>query len=619
MAKFNFYPLEIDHRIEGDTPYILLFGRTDTGSRICVKSEFYPYIWIVPKESSSFNDTLQVIKTINEVNIKEIIVDEKLVKGAPSQAIKVTLQTPDLVPQLRKILEDKHISFYEADILFTRRFIIDKDIIMFQEYIVEGEETSPLTHCKCILASSITQGEKTYADYSKILSIDIEVYPHDTNRDQPVLMIAFSSLNFKKVLTWKRIPEKDILAGGMGGTIEVVDGEAELITRFKEVIREFEPDIITGYFTDGYDFPYLYTRAEKYKIKLDLGLDGSQLKFGKGARQDVRINGILHLDAFNFTKNLLHDSLKSLESLKLDEVGKALLGIGKHDVNILQLGKAWDNNDIEKLVEFCKYNLQDTEIARELCIQTMPSLVEMVKVVGLSPFDVSRMSLSQMVEWFLIKNAPKHNSISPNKPEHEDMKVREMNILQGAFVYEPNPGLYKDVLLFDFRSLYPTIIASHNLSGETFRCKCCADASTKVPLEGRDYWFCSRRKGFLPEMIADLIERRQRVKEIMKESKSPFLEARQISLKLLANSFYGYLAFNPSRWYSFEAANSTTAFARHYIKNVIDTMTKEGFKVIYGDTDSVFITVENQSQIELVTNVAKEINKTLPPRKNKEY
>jgi DNA polymerase, archaea type len=610
MAKFKFYPLDIDYEMENNTPFILLFGRIPGGTRICVKVKFFPYVWVLYSNEDEKTRVLNKLNSLDEVDTVGVEEDSKIVDRKEELILKVTLQTPDQVPKLRNILTDEGISFLEADIPFVRRYLIDHEIIMFQEYVVEGNETKPFAHTKCVLATKIEQGETSYDETSNILAFDIETYPDETqSTDNAILMISFASRNYKKVITWKSVdPREDY--------VEIVDGEAELIERFKQIIDDQEPDIITGYFSDNFDLPYLNERAKKYNIKVDIGLDNSQLKFGRGMKEEVAIRGTLHIDTFNFNKNILKQSIKGSRSL--GNVAKELLNDTKKDINILDLGPAWDNHNKKNLAQFCEYCLHDSVLALELCIKLLPNLVEMVKIIGLPAFDVSRLSLSQMVEWFLIKNTGKHNNLVPNKPNHEEVRERNANILKGAFVFEPQPGLYKNILLFDFRSLYPTIIATHNLSGATFRCKCCTESATKVPMpkefdeKGEGFWFCQKRTGFLPAMIEELITRRKRVKDIMKEKHTPFLDARQNTLKLLANSFYGYLAFNPSRWYSFEAANSTTAFARHYINQVIDAMTNEKLQVIYGDTDSVFVVVKNDAERKKALGMVGIINKTLP-------
>jgi DNA polymerase Pol2 len=317
-----------------------------------------------------------------------------------------------------------------------------------------------------------------------------------------------------------------------------------------------------------------------------------------------------------FVRNVLRTALKTT-TYELDAVAEELLGEKKVDVDIENLAEAWDTgNGLDK---FCEYNLQDAKITYELCIKLFPNMVELIKLIGLPLVDINRMGLSQLVEWFLMKRAQEFNEVAPNKPKFSAVEARRSERYEGAFVYEPKAGLYKDLVVFDFRSLYPTIIASHNISAGTLNCDCCKDTEF-APVEGRKFYFCKKKKGFIPSVIKDLITRRVRVKEIMKEGKgdNALLYARQMSLKLLANSFYGYLGFFGARWYSVESAMSVTAYARHYITTTIDKVKKAGFNVIYSDTDSVFLTLNNKTIKDAKDFVAEE-NKNLPELMELEY
>ena len=139
-----------------------------------------------------------------------------------------------------------------------------------------------------------------------------------------------------------------------------------------------------------------------------------------------------------------------------------------------------------------------------------------------------------------------------------------------------------------------------------------------APVENETYWYCTKKKGFIPTLIQDVITRRIRIKEIMKEETSEFLEGRQNSLKVLANAIYGYFGFPMARWYSLESARATTAFGRHYIKKVISTAQSAGFHVIYSDTDSVFLTLDKRTKGE-AKNFVDNINLELPGLMELEY
>ncbi|MBW3013201.1 DNA-directed DNA polymerase [Candidatus Woesearchaeota archaeon] len=607
MVTIRFFPLDIDYKIVGNKPVIRLFGKTSEGEQICVMdNSFAPYFYVLPDEKNSLEELKIYFETFAHDEIK--IIKAELIKkqfwGKEVTAIKITLENPGQVPKLRPILREQSITYLEGDILFVRRYLIDKEIVPTQEYVVEGEEAViPGMKVRCIDARSIVSGEALF-EKPKILAFDIEAYPSERRTfDSPILMISFYGNNYQKVITWKHFKTKH-------DYVEFVNSEAELLQRFKEVVESFKPDVVTGYFSDGFDFPYIIERAKKYKVKLDLGLDRSAPEIGKGRSGTVKITGINHLDVYQLTRNILLQSLKT-DSYTLNEVAKELLGEEKKQVDILELGPAWDKNNAEMLDRFCDYNLQDSLLTYQLCEKLLPGVIELVKIIGLPINDVSRFAMSQMVEWFLINNAKKRNIIAPNKPTREELGQRMSKSIQGAFVLEPVPGLYKNILLFDFMSLYPTIVSAHNISGPTLRCDCCRDTAEPVPLEGQKIWFCQKKKGFLPTMIYELIERRLRVKQILKETKNPFLNARQLGLKLLANSFWGYIGFTYSRWYSFDAAASITAYARYYIKKVIDRMQEEGFNVVYSDTDSVLLTAEKKTK-EDALKVSEDINKNLP-------
>jgi DNA polymerase I len=589
MARFTFYPLYITYKEAGDEALIYMYGRNGDSERVCVIDHFSPYFWVLADPA--------ILKPHLNGNVIKATVEKKQYMGEEVEAVKVTVKLPRHVSELREKLKDEFLCV-EADILFVRRYMIDKEIVLGQEYKVEGE-ASVAAGVKCFEAASILAGDKAYAD-EKILAFDIETHPEGKEYEGPILMIGFYGKDFKKVITWKRFKTAE-------SYIEFVSSESDLIKRFKEVVEEQAPDILAGYFSDGFDLPYIASRAKKYKIRLELGIDRSEIRLGKGANRSSRITGINHIDVYKYLRSIARIDV---DDYKLSTVAKAMLGDTKLEVDFDSLPGYWDNNS-EHLEDFCKYNLHDAKLTYQLCERLLPNLVELVRIVGLPIEDVNRAASSQLVEWFLIRRAKKFNQLAPNKPSSDEIRTRLAKRLKGAFVYEPKPGLYKDVLVFDFRSLYPTIIASHNIDIGAMNCKCCADTAQKVPLEGENLWFCEKQKGFLSSVIGDLIERRIRIKEIMKKEKNPFLDARQYSLKLLANSFYGYLGFSAARWYCFECASAVTAFGRYYIQKVIKNAEENRFSVIYSDTDSIFITFVQKSRQQALDWV-ENINKQLP-------
>ncbi|MBW2965730.1 ribonuclease H-like domain-containing protein [Candidatus Woesearchaeota archaeon] len=586
--KIQFYPLDITYRVEDNKAKILLFGRTVDGQQLCViDSGFEPYFYVLLRDENNVEDfcekvvkiSLEENERISRVSKAEVV--EKKFLGRKRKAVKVFVGIPPDVPVIRNVIKEWDMieSINEFDIHFTRRYLIDKGIVPLTLVEVEGEFINVKSKVPCFNAEKIEQASTDSIKEPKVLAFDIETY-NPTGRayepdKYPIIMLAFYGKDYKKVITWKRFKTNE-------DYIEFVDGEIELINRFKEIIDKQKPDIITGYYSDGFDFPYIIARAKKYKIDLDLGLDYSLLKPKRGKTDSVQLTGIIHIDVFKFVKKSLGRSLDT-DSYSLDNVSAEILGEKKIEVDIANLAKAWDEEN-EKLEAFCKYNLKDADLTYRLCLRLLPNIEEMVKIVGLPIYDVNRMAFSQLVEWYIIKQTKDFNEIVLNRPHYEEISERRQHRYKGAFVFEPKPGLYNDIVVFDFRSLYPTIITSHNIGPSTLNCGCCKVDGKFAPTDDKKYWFCSKRKGFLPVILEDLITRRMRIKEMMKDKKDVMLEARSQSLKLLANAFYGYLGFFGARWYCFECAESVTAYGRHYIHKVIDAAKEDDFEIIYGDS-----------------------------------
>ena len=618
--KIQFFPLDVTYKVVDGKAVINLYGRAADGRQICVlDSNFEPYFYVIAKDAG-IGDKISGIKIENDNEVSFVTKTETVSKkflGKEVLAIKVYANLPSSVPVIRDAVKewDSVDSTHEFDIPFVRRYLIDKNITPLVLHQAAGDFVNQKARVVVFKADSIEPAGSNTLHNPKVLAFDIETYSHfdmaiDAEKN-PVIMLSFYGENFRKVFVWKKFrTELDF--------VEFVDSEAELIEKFKATIDEFKPDILTGYFSDGFDLPYIKTRADKYRIKLDIGFDYSELKVKSGREISVALNGITHLDIFKFIKKVMGTTMETY-SYDLNAVATELLEEQKHAVPLEELPDIWDNRN-EDLEKFCEYCLHDSYLTYSLAVKMIPTIIEMVKIVGIPIYDANRMGFSQLVEWYILKQASQFNEIAPNKPNYNEVQQRRMHTYQGAFVYEPRPGLYKDIVVFDFRSLYPTIIGSHNIGPDTIDCECCRDTAKSMGDKDDEHWFCAKRKGFIPILIEDLITRRMRIKEIIKkeDEKFTFLDARQNSLKLLANSFYGYLGFFGARWYSLESARSVTAWGRFYIKQVIEKAQKEGFVVLYSDTDSVFLTLDGKTKNN-AQSFAETINVELPGLMELEY
>lgn len=609
MPKIQFYLLDIRRDIINNKQAILLFGKTLNNERVCIiDKSFLPYFYVMPKKNLDIKEKLEKLEVERDKKISKVIKTEtvqKKILGEKIDVIKVYVPFFRDIKVIKSIINEWEIidNIYEYDIPYLRSYLIEKEFVISNLLETEAEPFNAGFKVDTFLAKTLTMNTEESIKSPKILAFDIETYnPEGKNIDMKnnaILMISFYGENLKKVFTWKRFKtDKDY--------IEFVNSEAEIIEKFVETIDKYAPDIITGYNTDYFDFPYLNERSKKYKIPLNIGLNNSTVRLALGENKRARIPGIIHIDSFRFIKKAPNIS----GPFSLDNISKKLLGRSKKEKDIKNLYKIWDSGT-DEINEYCEYNLTDSELAYELCKKFLPQILELTKITGLTVDNIVRLGYSQIVESFLLRQTKSFNELAPNRPDKTEIAKRFLESYTGSFVFEPIPGLYNNIIVFDFRSLYPTIITSHNISPDTIDCDCCDNGTNIAPEEKEsENHFCKNKKGFLQKILEDLITRRTRIKDIIKKE-NPFLNAREENLKLLANSFYGYLGFYGSRWYSIESARAITAWGRHYIKKVIGLAQEDGFTIIYSDTDSIFIALKDKKEEDAIALLDK-VNSSLP-------
>jgi len=214
-----------------------------------------------------------------------------------------------------------------------------------------------------------------------------------------------------------------------------------------------------------------------------------------------------------------------------------------------------------------------------------------------------------------MHKSAEHRVIIPNKPDDGMAAERDLGPIKGAFVKLPQPGIYENLAVFDFRGLYPSIITSHNIDPFTINPpKGVPDSECFVCPNGTR--FRRKPRGLIPTVLGEILEMRAKMKAQLKKlpKDTPEYEmsyARQQSLKILANSYYGYLAYPRSRWYSRECGEAVTAWGRHYIQDTMEKAEKAGFGVLYADTDSVFIVLGSKSREDALAFM-KKVNEALP-------
>lgn len=149
-------------------------------------------------------------------------------------------------------------------------------------------------------------------------------------------MISLYGEDIKRVLTWKKCEGKQ-------NYVECLKDEGMMLERFTELVNEYDPDILVGYFSDGFDLPYLKAAAQKNKVKLSLGVDGKGPTFTRGRIPSGKIAGIVHIDLFRFIDAVFSQYLQS-ETLSLNEVAGELIGERKENFDFNRLSNMVNND-----------------------------------------------------------------------------------------------------------------------------------------------------------------------------------------------------------------------------------------------------------------------------------
>ncbi|MBI5253334.1 MAG: hypothetical protein HY930_02905, partial [Euryarchaeota archaeon] len=227
--------LDIDYETRNNKAVLKLFLKGEESNFIATDDSFLPYFYVLPSgfreeagekchlpDGREIEALIRRIREAGEGKIKDVLLEDKKFFGRDLKALKVVLEHPQDVPRLREII--KNIEgvdmVLEHDILFVRRYLIDRDIAPLSWIEVEGEKISP--------------AEGKFPEL-KVLAFDTEVYnPKGAPREKvdPIIMISLASnTGLRKVLTWKK-PERNI------DFVEVLENEKAILKRFEEIMRQ---------------------------------------------------------------------------------------------------------------------------------------------------------------------------------------------------------------------------------------------------------------------------------------------------------------------------------------------------------------------------------------------
>ncbi|MCD6384096.1 MAG: hypothetical protein J7L88_06510, partial [Thermoplasmata archaeon] len=383
---------EVDKSLKAARIVIELYGRDEDGRTITVLyDKFRPYFYVVDlteEERKGLEMDDEVVE-MEEVELE--------VGGVKRRATKIYLQHPYKVPNYRDRFQDETgLRVLAADIPYIFRFMYDMDLGATVE--AEGE----------VLGGRAVDGEPAGDQVAKYYT-DVVMYA-DRIDDAPPLTVPLKTLSFDienflkrrfiATIGWSiaNLPIKS-LDEIRKGSIEADDQE-ELLERFRELILEEDPDIITGYNIDGYDLEYIYSTAKellrsKEKIEKVLGWSRDLSPLSKRGYRNWKLHGRVIADAWWNMKRELRPKVETL-----NYVSQMLFGEGKEEVDPLKIEELWEK-DRERVISYC---IKDSELALRILDYTdvLRKYMDISNVAKLPLEDTLNGTTSVLIDSILI-------------------------------------------------------------------------------------------------------------------------------------------------------------------------------------------------------------------------
>ncbi|WP_156811191.1 DNA polymerase II [Cupriavidus sp. USMAHM13] len=535
--------------------------------------------------------------------------------------------------RLERLLREHGVDVYEADIRPPERYLMERFITAPVWFSGSHSDSRSDADGGALLRDAVLKPAPDYRPRLRCVSLDIE-----TSMDGELYSIALHGCGQRQVFMLGEPPAADAAADAApaAGRDDVADGgerggqgecgfdlaycpdRAAMLTRLNQWFARHDPDAILGWNLIQFDLRVLHAQAERHRVPLRLGRDGSTLEW----REHRLGNGHLFASAAG---RLLIDGIEALRSatwnfasFSLEFVAQALLGEGKAIDTPYDRMDAIDRMFAEDKPALARYNLKDCELVTRIFDKTelLTFLLERATMTGLAA-DRSGGSVAAFTHLYL----PRMHRLGYVAPNLGELPAAAS---PGGFVMDSRPGLYDSVLVLDYKSLYPSIIRTFlidpvGLVEGMHEAGAAGDGGNSVNDEGDEGdepgaaaaahgtggpsgtggpgpattvpGFLgarfSRDRHCLPAIVAHIWQGREAAK---RERNQPLSQA----LKIIMNSFYGVLGSTGCRFFDPRLASSITMRGHEIMRQTRALVEAQGYAVIYGDTDSTFVWLKRE-------------------------
>lgn len=540
--------LQPTYQVRDQRPVVQLFGRLDDGPAFLVEDDrFRPYFFVRTRDVAALGQT---------AGLSVEVQDLRDLDGA--SVARVVVPTPGAVPALRDRLARAGVPTFEADVRFAYRYLIDLGIRA--AVTIEGDAEE----CRggLLLFRNPILRPGTSRPALRVLSLDIETSP-----DAGTL--------FSVALAGCATEEVHLLARRRVEGAVVHAGERSLLEAVLARVRALDPDVLLGWNVVDFDLRVLSRLCAARRVPCALGRVPGAISFEQDrtfTRQGrAEVPGRMVLDGIG----LVRDAIR-LEDYRLDTVARRVLGRGKRiDSETPDAAAEIERLHREDPAGLAAYNLEDARLA-----------LEIVEREGLLDLTLERSLLSGMqldrvgasiasFDQIYLPELRRRGMVAPNV-----VADRPGVAVQGGAVLDSVPGLFRNVAVFDFKSLYPSLIRTFNLDPLALaRARRDGGRDAIVAPNGARF---SRDDAILPDLLDGFFARRE-------EAKRRGARHADQAIKIMMNALFGVLGATACRFFDPDIANAITGFGQQTLHWTRAAFEAEGYPVLYGDTDSVFV------------------------------
>ncbi|MRG91399.1 DNA polymerase II [Polyangium spumosum] len=543
------------YRIHEDRTEVHLYAVLACGEpALLVHDQDRPYLFVRARDEA-------VARRV----VGERLSETSLVSFAGEPVLRIEAPNPERLAASRSSLVASGVIPLESDVRFVQRFLIDHGVR--GSFSVEG----PFERRRGVgrVYRNPRLSPASFVPRLSLLSFDIE-----TSLDGARLFsIASAGKGGERVFLIRGGPAEELPPH-----VEVFSDERSLLAAFFEHVQRADPDVLTGWSLPDFDLPQLVAFARRARLSCSLGRAAGNptIRRDPGFTREARafVPGRAVLDGLA----LVRGAFVRLDDYRLETAARTILGRGK------LFGPDDRGHSIESAfrdapASLAAYNLEDARLVLEIVqkLGLVELAVERSLLTGMPPDRVG--SQIAAVDSLYLGELRSRGRVAPSVARDDDGDGAP---LAGGLVLEGKPGFFRNVIVVDFKSLYPSLIRTFNIDPLTFAGEGKTDDPSVLHVPG-GATFRRDERGVLPDLVARLGEQRT-------QARREGDERRAQAIKILMNSLYGVLGSPASRLFSPPVASAIPLAGQWVIRVAARAAASlPGHRVLYGDTDSLFV------------------------------